>query len=470
MALAILATLGGCTLMPEYERPTAPVPQVYPDALNSKQTGPALADIGWGTFFNDDRLRQVIAMALENNRDLRVAILNIEKSRAQYRIQESSLFPSIKASSSETASRTPADLSQTGTALTSRQYSATVGFSSYELDVFGRVRSLTAEAQQTFLATVEARRSTHISLVAEVANDYLTLASDRALLTLAQDTLTSQTATYKRTERNYQLGNASLLTLRQTQQSVESAKVDMEKYTSQAAQDINALNLAVGANVPESLLPDGLPAGLGMPMALPAGLPSDLLLKRPDVLEAEYTLKAANADIGAARAAFFPSISLTASGGAGSSQLSRLFNAGQGTWSFTPQISLPLFDGGNNAANLKVSKVTRDIDVAQYEKAVQTAFREVADALAQRSTLGRQLEAQQALVDASAQSLELTEARFKHGIDSYLDVLTSQRSLYAAQQSLISTQLACISNQVTLYKVLGGGWEETGVELKTQTK
>ena len=464
LALAILATVGGCSLTPTYERPAAPVPASYPDAGTSTQHGQALADIGWRSFFNDAHLQQVIAMALDNNRDLRVAILNIEKSRAQYRIQESSLFPTINASTSETASRTPADLSQTGKPLTARQTSASLGFSSYELDLFGRVRSLTAEAQETFLSTVEARRSTHISLVAEVANDYLTLASDRSLLKLAQDTLASQDATYQRTLRNYQLGNASLLTLRQTQQSVESAKVDVEKTSSQVAQDINALNLAVGATVPDALLPQALPKGLGVPQELPAGLPSDLLLKRPDVLQAEYTLKAANADIGAARAAFFPSISLTASGGASSSQLSRLFNAGQGAWSFTPQISLPIFDGGYHAANLNVSKITREIDVAQYEKAIQTAFREVADALAQRATLGRQLAAQQALVQASAESLALTEARFQHGIDSYLDVLTSQRSLYAAQQSLISTELSRISNQVTLYKVLGGGWEATGPE------
>ncbi len=466
LALTLAASLlGGCSLMPAYQRPTSPVPAAYPLARTSDEATDAriAADIGWREFFADPRLQQLVSLALENNRDLRVAVLNIEKSRAQYRIQDAASLPTINASGSGSASRTPADQSPTGQASTTRQYSATVGFAAYELDLFGRVRSLNAEALQQFLATAEARRSTHISLVAEVAGNYLTLAADQERLKLAQRTLQSQSDSYALTRRKADLGVASDLTLRQAQTSVESARVDVARYTSQIAQDRNALTLVVGAPVPDALLPTGLDdalAALGSRSDLPAGLPSTLLQRRPDVLQAERLLEAANANIGAARAAFYPRISLTASAGTGSSDLGRLFGSGQGTWSFMPQIALPIFDGGANQANLDSARVSRDISVAQYERAIQTAFREVSDALAQRSTLGDQLSAQQALVDASGDSFRLSEARFQRGVDSYLSVLDSQRSLYAAQQTLISTQLSRVSNLVSLYKVLGGGWVE----------
>jgi len=465
LTLAWAVALGGCSLMPAYERPAAPVPAAYPQSSAADiSANAAAADIGWRDFFADERLRQIIAMALANNRDLRVAVLNIEKSRAQYRIQDAALFPSVTAGGSASTSRSPADLSQTGQAAISRQYSADIGFSAYELDLFGRVRSLNAQALQSFFATEEARRSTHISLVAEVASDYLTLAADQERLQLARSTLQSQSDSYGLTRRSYEVGAASALTLRQAQTSVESARVDVARYTSQVAQDRNALALVVGAEVPAELLPTSLADALnalGGRSDVPAGLPSALLQRRPDVLQAEHTLQAASANIGAARAAFYPSISLTATAGTGSSDLSRLFKGGQGTWSFIPQISLPIFDGGSNKANLDSATISRDISVAQYEKAIQTAFREVADALAQRGTLGQQLEAQQALVDATSESYKLSDARFKRGVDSYLNVLDSQRSLYSAQQTLISTQLSRVSNLVTLYKVLGGGWLET---------
>jgi multidrug efflux system outer membrane protein len=467
LTVALAAALGACSLMPAYQRPASPVPAAFPltrssDAAPDAATSAATAaDIGWRDFFADPRLQQLIGLALDNNRDLRVAVLNIEQSRAQYRIQNATRLPTVNASGSGSTSRSPADLSNTGQAGISRQYSATLGFSAYELDLFGRVRSLNAQALQQFLASEEARRSTHISLVAEVANDYLTLAADQERLKLAQRTLQSQSDSYALTRRQAELGVASDLTLRQAQTTVESARVDVAGYTSQVAKDRNALTLVVGTPLPESLLPTGLDdalAALGSRSDLPAGLPSTLLQRRPDVLQAEHQLKAANANIGAARAAFYPRISLTANAGTASSALSGLFKGGSGSWTFAPQINLPIFDGGSNRANLDLAMVDRDIDVAQYEKAIQTAFREVADSLAVRATVQSQLDAQTALVDASAESYRLSEARLRLGVDSYLQLLDSQRSLYAAQQNLIGTQLTRVANLVTLYKVLGGGW------------
>lgn len=318
---------------------------------------------------------------------------------------------------------------------------------------------------ETFFSTAEARRSTQISLVAEVVTAYLTLAADQDRLKLARDTLASQSNTYRLNQRSFDLGAASALTLRQAQTSVETARVDVERYSAQVAQDFNALVLLVGSDVPANLVPKTLPAGAtaaSNPLAnIPPGLPSELLQRRPDILQAERDLKAANANIGAARAAFYPSISLTASAGSSSVSLSNMFSSGSGTWNFAPQISLPIFDGGANKANLAVATISRDIYVAQYEKAIETAFREVSDALAQRNTIGRLLDAQQALVDATSESYRLSDARFRRGVDSYLSVLDSQRSLYTAQQNLISTRLSRFTNLVTFYKTLGGGWVET---------
>lgn len=465
--LTLAVFLAGCSLMPAYEQPAAPVPTVFSGDINGNggtATNP-VAEIGWRDVFTDPALQRVIEMSLAHNRDLRVAVLNIEKARATYRVQDAALFPSIDATGSGSGGRTPADLSRTGQATVAHTYSAGLGFSAYELDLFGRVRSLNAQALEQFFATAEARRSTQISLVAEVATAWLTLAADQDQLRLARDTLASQGNTYRLNQRSFDLGVASALTLRQAQTSVETARVDVERFTAQVAQDRNALVLLVGADLPDDLLPKALPDGAtaaANPLAsIPPGLPSDLLQRRPDILQAERDLKAANANIGAARAAFYPRISLTASAGSSSASLSGMFKGGSGTWSFAPQISLPIFDGGANQANLDIAKTDRDIYVAQYEKAIQTAFREVSDALASRNTLGRQLEAQQALVDATSESFRLSDARFKRGVDSYLSVLDAQRSLYTAQQNLITTRLSRFTNLVTFYKTLGGGWVET---------
>lgn len=467
LALAVSALLAGCSLMPAYERPTAPVPTQFDGAAaeSGAQTDAIpVADIGWRAVFTDPKLQQVIELALDNNRDLRVAALNIDQAWAQYRVQRANLAPGVDLGGSGSGSRTPADLSATGQPLVAHSYSATLGISAYELDLFGRIRSLKEQALQQYLATTEAQRSTHISLIAQVATAYLTLAADQDLLRLAQDTLRSQSESYRLQQRGFELGSASALTLRQAQTTVESARVDVERYTAQVAQDRNALRLLAGTEVPSELLPTALPdsasADANVLASIPAGLPSELLQRRPDILQAERTLQAANANIGAARAAFYPSISLTAAAGSASAGLSGLFKGGSGSWSFAPSISLPIFDGGRNRANLDVAKVQRDIDVANYEKAIQTAFREVSDALAERNTLGRQLQAQQALVDASADSYRLSQARFERGVDSYLGALDAQRTLYSAEQTLISTRLSRFTNLVTFYKALGGGWVE----------
>ncbi|PPT93530.1 multidrug transporter [Xanthomonas arboricola pv. arracaciae] len=471
-AIAVAGVLSGCTLMPRYARPDAPVPERFAGtelstastSTDTASPGQAIdiANIGWRQVFTDPALQQVIALALENNRDLRVAALNIEVARAQYRVERAALLPAVQGTGTANNARTPSELTIPGQPQVFRTYSANIGVSAYELDLFGRVRSLKEQALQQFLSTAEARRSAHISLVAEVATAYLTLAADQQLLQLAQSTLSSQGDSYRLQQRSFELGVASQLTLRQAQTTVETARVDVERYTAQVAQDRNALVLLVGTQVPAELLPQALPDGASVHgnvlASVPAGLPSQLLQRRPDILEAERNLRAANANIGAARAAFFPSISLTASTGSSSSSLSNLFDSGTRAWSFVPTLTLPIFNAGRNRANLDMAKANRDIEVAQYEKAIQSAFREVSDALAQRETLGRQLQAQQALVDATADSYRLSQARFERGVDSYLQALDAQRALYSAQQNLITTQLSRFTNLATFYKAMGGGW------------
>lgn len=460
--VAVAVCLAGCTMAPKYSRPAAPVPAAWPQGPSYREAAGAspdtvVADIPWQKFFVDEKLRKLVALALENNRDLRVAALNIERSMAQYQISRSELLPKVDANASATYQRLAEDFSGTGIPLNIHQYNVGLGISSYELDLFGRVRSLKDQALQQYFATEQARRSVQISLVAEVAANYLSLAADRERLQLAKETLASQQASYQLIRSRYEAGVSSALDLHQAQTSVDAARVDIARYTTLAAQDENALTLVVGSQVPADLQPTALSETLSALKDLPPGLPSDVLLSRPDILQAEHLLKGANANIGAARAAFFPRITLVSSVGFGSDQLSDLFASGAFVYSVAPRVTLPIFQGGANRANLKVSEVDCDIAVAQYEKAIQTAFREVADALAQRGTIDDQVLAQQSLTDATAQSFRLSEARYEKGVDSYLNVLDSQRSLYAAQQNLISVRLARLANLVTLYKVLGGG-------------
>jgi NodT family efflux transporter outer membrane factor (OMF) lipoprotein len=471
IALALASALAGCAnLAPDYQQVAAPVPSDWSQRVDGRQIVAANGEraaqtsaadaIGWRQFFLDARLQKVIEQSLENNRDLRVAALNIEKARAQYRITDADRFPAISATGTSSASRTPADLSSSGRATITRQQSVTVGISSYELDFFGRLKNLSDAALETYRYQQETRRSTHISLVAEVATAWLTLASDRELLKLAENTLQSQSRTYELSQRSHDIGTTSGVDLASQEATVESARADVARYTAQVGQDINALRLLAGGDLDEQNLPQGLPDAASVLLPTPAGLPSEVLLRRPDVLAAEHTLKAANADIGAARAAFFPSISLTANGGTASPTLGGLFKPGSGSWSFVPTINLPIFNAGSLQASLDSARITRDIDVANYEKAIQTAFREVADALSIRATLDQRLTAQSRVAAANEKSYRLSEARYRNGVDSYLTTLVSQRSLYSAQQTLIALRLTEQSNRITLYKVLGGGWNE----------
>jgi multidrug efflux system outer membrane protein len=388
---------------------------------------------------------------------LRVAALNIEVARAQYRIQRAALLPTIDASASGTYARVPVVLSPTLLPERERYFTAALGFSSYELDLFGRVRSLKDQALQQYFSTEEARTSAQISLIGEVVTAYLTRAADGERLALAKQTLVSQKSSYQLTKRVYEAGEATLLDLRQAETLVDSARSDVATYSTQLAQDDNALSLLAGTVIPTGLAATTLPELLSSISPLPPDISSTVLERRPDILEAEHTLRAANANIGAARAAFFPTITLTGSYGAASASLGDLFKHGSLDTSFAPQITLPIFDAGANRARLRVAMADRDIDLAQYQKTIQTAFREVADALAERATIDEQMAAQTALVEASADSYRLSEALFRNGQDSFLQVLDSQRSLYTAQQNLITTHLAKLDNLVALYKVLGGG-------------
>ncbi len=462
---AFLCLSGCATMAPSYTQPAAPVanawpsgPAYKPEAAKTEQK--PVADIPWQEFFVDGQLRKLITLALENNRDLRVAVLNIERSQAQYQIQRSDLFPKVDATAAGTFQRIAENFSSTGLPENIHQYNVGLGVSSYELDLFGRVRSLKGQALEQYLATEQARRSVQISLVSQVAATWLALAADRERLQLAKETLTSQQSSYQLTKSRFEAGVSSARDLYQAQTTVDAARVDIARYTTLVAQDENALNLVVGSALPADLLPPSLSETLTALKDLAPGLPSDVLLSRPDILQAEGLLKGANANIGAARAAFFPRITLVSNVGFGSDDLSGLFKPGSFVWKFAPQISLPIFDAGSNKANLKVAEVDRDIAVAQYEKAIQTAFREVADALAQRGTIDEQVAAQQSLTDATAESHHLSQARYEKGVDSYLNVLDSQRSLYGAQQNLITARLSRLANLVTLYKVLGGGAKE----------
>lgn len=476
VALAAFASavLAGCVnLAPEYVAPVSSVPQALPASGVQASTPAVPVDVGWRSFFVDTRLQGTIELALANNRDLRVAALNIERARAQYGIARAGLFPTVDASAGGSRSRTPGSLSNSGEPRIASQYSADLGLTSYELDLFGRVRNLNEAALQSYFQTEATQRSTQISLVAAVATAWLQLAADEQRLQLARSTLDSQRKSFQLIERSHRLGAQSGLALAQAQSTVDAARADAAAFDSQVEQDRNALALLVGATPPAALLPvvpaadAANAAGIAEPamaaqlLVPPPDLPSSVLQQRPDVLAAEHALRASNADIGAARAAFFPRIALTASAGTASSTLSGLFTSGSKAWSFAPSVSVPIFDGGANRANLGVAQAQQKIQVATYEKAVQTAFREVADALAERRTLAERLAAQRSLLGATSRSFALSQSLFRSGASNYLDVLDAQRAYYAAQQSLIGLQLTEQTNRLAIYKALGGGWKES---------
>lgn len=453
IALSVTLLLGGCSMAPDYQRPELPQGATW----QSNQTGEAAVS-SWRQQFLDPALQQLIATALENNRDLRIAALNVEAYEARYRIQRAAQLPTLAANGSGSRQQGSDDLSSTGQGTISSQYGANIGITAYELDLFGRIQSLKDQALETYLAQVETQRSTQIALVASVANAYLTLLADQELLALSEATLATEQESYGLTEHKYRLGAASEMELAQGRTALESAKVSLAQYQRQVKQDRNGLALLLGTGVPALMTEPATLAEVQL-AAIPVGAPSSLLQQRPDILAAEHSLKAANANIGAARAAFFPTISLTATAGTASNQLSGLFDGGTGTWTFMPQINLPIFDGGKRIADLDVAEVSTRQAVASYEKSIQTAFKEVADTLGAQTDYQQQLQAQQELVKASQTYFKLAEVRYEKGVDSYLTRLDAQRSLFSAKQGLITTRLAQLSNQVALYKAVGGGWQ-----------
>jgi len=456
--------MGGCTLAPKYTRPEAPVSDQWPKGVayieTQSATGiPEVSDLKWKEFFTDKQLQEIIETALENNRDLRLAALNMERARAMYGIQRAELLPSVNASGGGGKQHLSSDLIAPGDPRTRKQYSLDLGIAAWEIDFFGRIRSLKEQALQEYLATEQARRSAQIMLVSGVAGVYLTLAADRGNLKLARSTFKTQLSAYDLIQRRYELGLSTELDLRRAQIPVDTARGDVARFMRQVAQDQNALNLLAGAPVPEDLLLTDLSSVAPLKEISP-GLSSEALLNRPDIVAAEHQLKGAYAFIGVARAALFPRISLTTAVGTASDELSGLFGSGSGTWNFAPQIAMPIFDARTWAA-LRVSKADRKILLTRYEKTIQTAFREVADALAVQGTIDRQVAAQQSLVHAVAEAYRLSRERYTQGIDSYLGVLDAQRSLYAAQQGLMGIRLARLTNQVRLYAVLGGGGDQS---------
>jgi len=472
----VAALLGACTLEPHYHRPPAPVPALPGGAAAET----VAADIGWREFFPDPQLQQLIALALTDNRDLRVAALNVQSAQAQYRIQRAELFPTVDASAVEQVQHIPIGVLTSGfppsllggaalptNGVTEHTYNVGVGFTSYELDLFGRIRSLNHAALQQYFSSGETKRSVQLTLVAEIATAYLAVCTDQTLLDITRDTLKSQEDSYALTQKQFSGGTTTELALRQAETTVDTARANLAQYNRQLAQDRDALQLLLGAPIPDSIdFSGGLNRG-NMVAELEEGIPSDVLLRRPDVLAAEHQLMAASAEIGAARAAFLPAISLTGNFGTESTQLSGLFKRGSRAWTFSPQISVPIFAGGANVANLQATKLARDTAVAQYEKAIQTAFREVADALIARGTLDEQLAAQQALVTASAAAYRLADMRYRGGVDSYLTALVAQVALYSAQQQLQTVRQLRLQNLVTLYKALGGGLQEHTTAART---
>ena len=458
---AAALALSGCTMIPKYERPAAPVSASYPGAGKISETH--AADIAWCGFIAEERLRKLVELALANNRDLRVAVLNVQKSQAQYRVTRSALFPEIDASGSFTRAKSSSANFGPGVAGASSfaysQWSASIGTSAYEVDLFGRVRSLNRQALEQFFATDEARRSTRISLVAEVATQYFALREAEEQADLARRTIETVEESYQLNKAGFDVGAIGEMDLRTAEGQVQTAQINFQTYERQRAQTENALTLLIGQSLPPDL-PAARSFGETNVLAeVSPDLPSELVQRRADILQAEHTLKAANANIGAARAAYFPRITLTTSIGTTSDQLSKLFGAGTGVWSFSPQITVPIFTGGRLRADLDAAKISTRIEVANYEKAVQTAFREVADALVANGSYARQTETEAKRAEVQKRRFELANLRYRQGEDSYLNVLSAQQDLYSAQHGLLETRYNKLASQIALYKALGGGWK-----------
>ncbi|HEX4025193.1 MAG TPA: efflux transporter outer membrane subunit [Steroidobacteraceae bacterium] len=473
ITLAIAASVAGCTLIPRYQRPEAPVAAAFPTGPAYRSANPAAAaggahglpapQIGWSDFFRDPRLRQLIELALANNRDLRVSVIHVQEAAAQYRIVRAGLLPQINATGEDDRTRVPKQFAFFGP--TSSEYTAGLGTASWELDFWGRIRSLKQQAVAQYLATAQARKAAEISLVSQVADQYLTVLAYDEQLEVTRETLSSAEASYKLAKLQFDVGTGSELDLREAQGVTEQARADLASETRLRAQAENALVLLVGEPLPQDLPPALRLGQQDLLTDIPAGLPSDLLTRRPDIVEAEQTLRAANADIGAARAAFFPRITLTSQLGTESLSLAGMFQPGSAAWSFVPQITLPIFSGGANTANLDLVRLEKNEAIAQYQKAIQSAFREVSDGLAARGTYDDQIAALERYVASQQRRLDLSQLLYKNGSASYLTVLTAQTDLYAAQQSLITAHMQRLSNLVDLYQYLGGGWIEHGGDI-----
>ena len=447
LPLGLSVTLTACNLAPAYERPTAPVPPAWPNGSAYSAALPTeVAGLPWTALVGDERLRTIIDRALINNRDLRVTLANLLAARAQYRIQRAAQMPTVTADANATLTHRN-DQRQDN-------YSADIGFSAFEIDLFGRLRNLSESALQSYLASQEGARAARIALVAETASAYATLAADQQLLAVARDTLSSAERTLALTRSLNGVGLSGKLDVHQAETIVEQARSDVAAAVTQVAQDRNALDLLAGAPVEEALLPLSLSALISSTAQVPAGTSSEILLQRPDVLQAEHQLQAANANIGAARAAMFPKISLTSAIGVASSALSSLFTGGAFSWTAAPSASLPIFGGGVKA-NIEYSKAQQQAAIASYENAIQSAFREVADALARGGTIGEQQRAQRALVASNENAYALSEQRYRAGIDPFLTTLVNQRSLYSARRSAIATDLELLLNRISLYRAIG---------------
>ncbi|HET9864472.1 MAG TPA: efflux transporter outer membrane subunit [Steroidobacteraceae bacterium] len=458
---ALTSLLGACTLAPRYHRPEAPVPAAWEGEPAPADSALPAADIGWKEFFTDPELQDLIGRALRNNRDLRIATLNVEAARAQYRIRRADLVPPVDAAATANNQRLPPSVSPSGQEQLTRTYTAGLSTPAFELDLFGRVRSLRRSALEAFFALQENRTAAQLLLVSEVANAWLTLIADRQLLQLAENTRDSQKQSFDLTQLRFDQGVSSEIDLRRSETAWRQAEVDIAQQTRRVAQDRNALALLVGEALPPETGSGARDlAAQTFSRPLPAGLPAELLTRRPDVRAAEHALLAANANIGAARAAFFPQITLTGFYGNASDELSSLFESGHTTWSFVPQVRLPIFSGGANLAALDLANVRKRVEIARYEQSIQVAFREVADALIARSTYEQQLGAQQALTHAAEDSYRLADMRYRGGVESFLGALIAQRDMYDAQRGLIVTRLAGATNLVLLYQALGGGWKE----------
>ena len=447
--------LSACQILPEFSKPAAPIPEKFPVTMTPEAAAVPVAEVGWRDFFLNPGLKQTIAAALANNRDLKTAALRIDEARALYNIQRSDQKPTVNATANASDSRQLL----AGTMRDTTTYQVGLGMTAFELDFFGRVKNLSESALAQFFATEEAQRAMQVALVGEVAKAWL---SERGLteqIALAERTLKARTTSYDLVKKRFDAGVTNALELRQSETLVQTARAALISLKRQHALSVNALALLVGTTIPASeqntsLLSQPITADIG------AGLSSELLTHRPDIRAAEQRLRSAQANIAAARAAFFPRISLTAGAGLASTELGDLFQTNSGTWIFSPQLVLPIFDAGRNKANLSLAEVRTDIAIASYEKTIQVAFREVADALSARATLAEEIAAQETVRASQAARLELAQARYKNGIANYLDVLDAERELFSAEQQLLQTKLLKITNTVDLYRSLGGGLNE----------